>query len=88
MGQSQGTAGMTSRVKTVEWNEVTEVGTYLTEQGSLVRFEENGNKGRNSPSVTVVSRLNTTLTRISGDPGISLEGARSICFALNLPVNF
>lgn len=72
----------------VSWNEVSEPGCYVTEQGSLVRFQAGALKAQHSPLITILSNDSVILTRISDDPFLAVNKAAVIAADMDLPVNF
>ena len=81
-----GNAGFTS--KNVEFNEMTEPGCYVTDQGSLFRVPSEALSTGHSPRITLVSRDITLVTKISDDPYAPISKVREWAANADLVVNF
>ena len=81
-----GNAGFTQQA--VEFNEMTEPGCYVTDQGSLLRVPAEALSTGHSPRITLVSKDITLVTRISDDPYAPISKIREWAANVDLVVNF
>ena len=72
----------------VEFNEMTEPGCYVTEQGSLFRVPSEALSTGHSPRINLTSKDNTLVTRISNDPYAPISKLREWASNADLVVNF
>lgn len=72
----------------VEFNEMTKPGSYITEQGSLLRVPSEALATGHSPRITLVSNDVTKVTRISDDPYAPISKVRELAANADLVVNF
>lgn len=84
----QKTAAEKTGLSLIQFNEITEPGAYVSQQGDLYRVQEEGLKTKHSPMITKVSKNDTRVTRITDDPFVSLNKARVLAADADLPVNF
>jgi len=77
------------KLRTCPWSEITEPGCYLFHNtGHLVRVPEDAVAPNRSPVVSISSRDEVWVTKLSPDPWIPISKARQICADNDLPVNF
>ena len=81
-----GNAKFTPQV--VEFNEMTEPGCYITDQGSLFRVPAEALSTGHSPRINLVSNDVTKVTRISDDPYALISKIREWAANADLVVNF
>ena len=72
----------------VEFNEMTEPGCYITDQGSLFRVPAEALSTGHSPRINLVSNDVTKVTRISDDPYTPISKIREWAANADLAVNF
>lgn len=72
----------------VKFNDITQPGCYITTRGDLVRVQEEGLKEQHSPLITVESKDDTRVTKISDSPYLPIGKARLLAANADLPVNF
>lgn len=72
----------------VEFNEMTEPGCYITDQGSLFRVPSEALSAGHSPRITLVSKDVTLVTRISDNPYAPISKIREWAANADLVVNF
>ncbi|MDP3799876.1 MAG: hypothetical protein Q8Q90_00430 [bacterium] len=72
----------------VKFNELEQPGCYVTAQGSLVRVPEDAIKAQHSPLITIESKDDTRLTKISDNPFEPIGKARLLAANADLAVNF
>lgn len=74
---------------TLPFGEITEPGTYYgRDTGWLYRVPDESLASGHSPMITIVSRDEIFVTKISDDPWVPLNKARQICSNLDFDVNF
>jgi len=79
----------TSSNVTLPFGEITEPGTYYgRDTGWVYRVPEESLAMGHSPMITIVSKEEIYVTKISDDPWIPLNKARQICSNLDFDVNF
>jgi len=89
--QSVPTIGRSSfgDITSVAFDQISEPGAYVLHgSGFLVRIPEDALKAGRSPLVDIVSNEPMTMTKLSGNPYITLTKARLIACDLDIEVNF
>ena len=82
------TAQQNQSPKVVDFNELDEAGAYVTAEGSLVRVPIEALKDGHSPLITISSKLDTRLSKISDDPFVPVGKARQLAADADMSVNF
>ncbi|MDP3764082.1 MAG: hypothetical protein Q8Q95_00470 [bacterium] len=72
----------------VEFNEINQPGCYITPKGDLVRVVPEGIKAQHSPLITVESKDDTRVTKISDNAFEPIGKARLLAANADLAVNF
>ena len=72
----------------VKFNELNEPGCYIDARGNLVRVPEEALKAQHSPLITIVTKDDDRLTKISGNTYEPVGKARLIAANADLAVNF
>ncbi|MFY9493401.1 MAG: hypothetical protein WAP55_02920 [Minisyncoccia bacterium] len=72
----------------IQFNEISEPGAYVDQQGRLWRVQKDALKEQHSPLITVASTLDTRATRIDSDPFVPIGKARQLAADADLAVCF
>lgn len=71
------------------FNQINRPGTYYShDTGWLYRLPEKSIAAGESPLISIVSKTEPMVTKISDDPAIPLNKAREVCSDLELDVDF
>tara|TARA_B100000315_G_C14319676_1_gene470202 strand:- start:143 stop:394 length:252 start_codon:yes stop_codon:yes gene_type:complete len=83
---------MTEKVswaKKIKFEDINEPGAYMADwSGHLLRFPEDSIKPGRSPLLDIVGKEPLYVTKISGDPYVTLTKARQMAADLDCNVNF
>ena len=77
-----------SQPSLIQFNEISQPGAYVDQQGRLWRVQEDALKEKHSPLITVASTLDTRVARIDNDPFVPIGKARQLAADLDFAVNF
>jgi hypothetical protein len=73
----------------IPFDEINEPGTYYSNwSGHLIRIPDEGLKAGSSPLIDIRGKSPMIVTKLSGDPFITLSKARMVAADLDLDVNF
>lgn len=72
----------------IQFNEITQPGAYVDQQGQLWRVQTDALKEQHSPLITVASKLDSRVTKISDEPYLPIGKARQLAADADLAVCF